>query len=213
MALGGCSTTHGIRPIGKGSVGVEASLGGPITELFGAPIPLPLTTLGATVGVTDTTDVHAAFHPTAAAMFGIAAGEVGASQQLLAPKGARPRLMVDLTLLGAGGDLEPDTLPEGGFRFFFQPTFLAGWDYGKAGEHTVYTGITGFFEPAESFHALGGVVLGNRFGVGRSHVDVELKWIDPWASTQDIVPDFVAPGQQGAITFQIGYGFRFGGAR
>lgn len=207
----GCSTTHGIRPIGKGNVGVELSVGGPITEVFGAPIPIPLSTLGATVGVTDTTDVHAAFHPTAALMFAIGAGEIGASQQLFAPKGARPRLSADVTLLGAAGDLNPDQAPEGGFRFFFQPTLLAGWDYGKTGQHTVYTGVTGFFEPAETFHGIGGWILGNRFGVKRGHVDVELKWLDPWQSGVAIVPEYAAPGTLGAVELQFGYGFTFGG--
>ncbi len=207
----GCSTTHGIRPIGKGSVGVDASIGGPITQVFGAPIPLPLSTIGATVGVTDTTDVHAAFHPTAAAMFAVAAFDLGASQQLLAPSGARPRLMADLTLLGAGGDLDPDQRPEGGFRFFFQPSVLASWDYGKVGQHSFYTGVTGFFEAAEAFHGLGGFIIGSRLGVGRSHVDIEMKWLNPWDNNTNIVPEFSAPGNQGAVTVQIGYGFRFGG--
>ncbi len=207
----GCSTTHGIRPIGKGALSVDASLGGPITQVFGAPIPLPLSTIGATVGVTDFTDIHAAFHPTAAAMFAVTAFDLGASQQLLAPTGARPRLMADLTLLGAGGDLDPEQRPEGGFRFFFQPSVVASWDYGKGGQHTLYTGVTGFFEAAEAFHGLGGFILGSRLGVGRSHVDIELKWLNPWDNNTHVVPEFSAPGNQGAVTVQFGYGFRFGG--
>lgn len=209
--LAGCSAVHGVRPIGKGAASVDVSLGGPITEVFSAPIPVPLTTVGATYGVTDTTDVHAAFHPTAALMFGVVAGEIGASQQLLAPKGARPRLMVDLTLVGAGGDLAEGQAPAGGFRFFAQPTLLAGWDWGKAKKQTVYVGFTSFLEPADAFHQVSGFVLGNRFGFGRSHLDVELKWLDPWASSEPIVPDFVAPGQLGAVELQFGYGFTFGG--
>jgi hypothetical protein len=213
LLASGCSTVHGVRPIGKGAVSVDASLGGPLTEVFGLPIPLPITTLGATVGATDTTDVHAAVHPTAAAMFAIGAGEVGVSQQFLAPSGARPRLSGDLTFLGAGGDLAPDHKPDGGFRFFVQPTVLAGWDYGKASQHTVYAGFTAFCQPADELHAVGGFVLGNRFGLGRSHLDVELKWLDPWDDTEKIVPEYVSPGWQGAISLQFGYGFRFGGTR
>lgn len=207
----GCSTTHGIRPIGAGNVGVELSLGGPITEVFGAPIPIPLTTAGVTFGATATTDIHAAFHPTAALMFGIGAGEVGASQQLVAPENARPRVMADLTIIGAAGDLDPDRAPEGGFRVFVQPTLLAGWDYGKGGEHTAYTGVTGFVEPGEEFSGIAGLILGNRFGVGRSHVDLELKWLDPWESAVPIVPVYYSPGSLGAVEFQVAYGFTFDG--
>lgn len=212
LLFAGCSTTHGVRPLGKGAVSIDASLGGPITEVFGLPIPLPITTVGATVGATDTTDVHAAIHPTAAAMFGIGAAEVGVSQQLLAPAGARPRLSADLTLLGAAGDLDPDHAPEGGFRLFVQPTVLAGWDYGKEQQHTVYTGFTAFSEAVDPVAAVGGLVLGNRFGLGPSHLDVELKWLNPWDNAESVVPEYAAPGLQGAVSLQFGYGFRFGGA-
>lgn len=211
--LAGCAPVHAVRPIGKGAASIDASLGGPVAKVFGAPLPVPLTTLGATYGATATTDVHVAFHPTAAAMFGVGAGEIGVSQQLLAPQGARPRLMVDLTLIGAGGDREANALPDGAFRLFIQPTATVGWDWGKQKKQTFYTGVLGFFEPSDELYALGGWVLGNRFGVGRSHVDVELKWIDPWENTVNIVPEFVAPGNQGAVEVQFGYGFTFGGGQ
>lgn len=212
LLLAGCSTTHGVKPIGRGAVEVEGSFGGPITKVFGAPIPLPLSTVGATVGVTDTTNVHAAWHPSAAFVFGLGAGDVGASQQFLAPQGARPRLMGDLTLLLAGGDTA-EGAPEGGFRFFAQPTVIASWDWGKARHQTFYTGITAFIEPTPGPHALGAWVLGNRFEAGRFHFTTELKWIDPWASTTTLVPQYYSPGDQGAISFQLGLGHRFGGAR
>lgn len=214
--LPACSTTHGIRPVGKGAVRVEGSLGGPVTMVFGAPIPLPLTTVGATVGATDTTDVHAAVHPTAALLFGLGAGDVGVSQQLLENDGGRPRLMGDLTLTYAFGDRDPTSGDDGGFRGFVQPSVTASWDWGKDRQCSAYTGLTAFLEPAEAFHWLGGVYGGNRFAVGkakRGHLDVELKWLDPWASSEPIVPEFVTPGNLGALELQFGYGYRFGGPR
>jgi len=56
-------------------------------------------------------------------------------------------------------------------------------------------------------------VLGNRFGFGRSHLDLELKWLNPWDDGEPVVPEFSAPGQMGAVSLQFGYGFRFGGAQ
>lgn len=214
LLLLGCSTTHGIKPVGKGAVSVEGSLGGPVTMVFGAPIPLPLTTVGATVGATDTTDVHAAIHPTAAAMFGLGAGDIGVSQQFLDNEGGRPRLMGDLTFTGAFGDRDPDVGHEGGFRGFLQPSVTASWDWGKQGQCAAYTGLTAFLEPADEFQWLGGLYLGNRFAVGkqkRGHVDIELKWLDFWASSEPIVPEFVTPGNLGALELQFAYGYRFGG--
>ena len=207
--LAACSTTHGVRPIGRGAVTVDASLGGPVTEVFGAPVPLPLTTLGTTVGATDTTDVHAAWHPTGI-LFGVFAADVGAAQQFVAPAGARPRLMGDLTLTFGAGDRDAAG-PEGGFRFFAQPSLTASWDWGRRRQHTVYAGGTAFLQPADEFAALAGFYLGNQFGTGRSRLTLELKWLQPWADNEPIVPEFYAPGDLGALAVQLGYSYRFGG--
>lgn len=208
LALG-CSTTHGVKPLGKGTVSLEASLGGPITEVFGAPIPLPLTTVGTTVGVTETTNVHASVHPTGALLFNVFAGDIGASQQVLTNEGARPRLMGDLTLTLAGGDRDENEGKEGGLRFFMQPSFTASWDWGRAKKQTVYTGLTAFLEPSSEFYGLGGIYLGNRFGIGHSQVDIELKWLQPWSDNTPIVPEFFAPGNLGAVELQFAYRFVF----
>lgn len=212
--LAACSTVHGVRPLGKGAVAVEGSLGGPIVHVFDAPIPLPLSTVGVAVGVTETTDVHAAWHTTAAAMFGLPGADVGVSQQLLAQSGARPRVMADLTLVGVGGDVAEDHGSEGGFRLFAQPTATAAWDWGKRKRHTGYGSLTGFLQPFPEFAALGAVAVGNQWGVGEVlTLRTELKWIQPWESSAPLTPDYITPGQLGALSAQIGLGLRFGGAK
>lgn len=204
LALAACSTVHGVRPVGKGAVVVDASLGGPITELFGAPVPLPLTTLGATVGVSDTVDVHAALHPSAIGLFGLATADAGASVQLLAPTGARPRLMTDLTLVGAAGDVDPAGAP-GGFRLFARPTLTASWDWGKEKRSTVYGSLGGFLQPFPEFHALGTVAVGNRWALSkRTTLTTQLEWIAPYASSEMLAPHYYAPGDLGAVSFQLG---------
>ncbi|MDP2313293.1 MAG: hypothetical protein Q8P41_10340 [Pseudomonadota bacterium] len=208
----GCSTVHGVRPIGSGAVQIDASLGGPITELFGAPVPLPITTVGATVGVSDKTNVHAAVHPTPIALFGFFAADVGVSTQLLAPKGARPRLMADLTVIGAGGDRAPDSDnggAEGGVRFFARPTVTASWDWGKDARHALYASLGGFVQPYPGLYGLGTVAVGNQWGVGRRvHLTTQVEWIAPYASNTALTPHYYAPGDLGAISLQLGLGVR-----
>jgi hypothetical protein len=201
-----------VRPIGKGKVAVEASVGGPMTKVFGAYIPLPLSTVGATYGAGERTDVHAAYHPTAAAVAGVAAVEVGAGHELVAWQGARPRVMADATVLGAGGDAS-SAGPEGGFALFLQPTVTASWDWGKEKRQSFYTGLTGFSQVVPTPHLLGAWVLGNRFAVKRTSITTEFKWIAPYASSEPIVPEFVSPGYQGAVSFQVGLGYTLGGAK
>lgn len=206
----GCSTVHGVRPVGKGVVQVDASLGGPITELFGAPVPLPITTVGATVGVSDKTNVHAAFHPTGAALFGIVTIDAGVSTQLLAPKGARPRLMADLTVLGAGGDVAEDGA-EGGVRFFARPTVTASWDWGKQKRSTVYTALGAFAQPWPGVYGVGTWAVGNIWALGPGvGLTTQLEWIAPYASSLPLAPYYYAPADQGAVSFQLGLSLRPG---
>ncbi|MFN7142413.1 MAG: hypothetical protein ACK4YP_01455 [Myxococcota bacterium] len=202
-----CSTVHGVRPVGRGVVEVDASLGGPVTELFGAPVPLPLTTVGATVGVSDRTNVHAAVHPTALALFGLVAADVGASTQLLAQEGARPRLMGDLTVMGAGGDVAEGG-SEGGFRAFARPTVTASWDWGRDRRSTVYGALGAFVEPWPGPHAVGTVAVGNLWALGPHHLTTQVEWIAPYASSAPLAPHYYAPGDMGAISVQVGLGVR-----
>ena len=206
----GCSTIHGVKPVGKGNVEINASLGGPIVEVFSAPIPIPLTTVGATVGLTETLDVHAAFHPTAAMLMGIVEFDGGASYQFIAPRGAAPRLMGDLSLVGAGGNAAPGE-PAGGFRLLLQPTVTGSWDWGRKKRQTVYTALTAFVEPAPTFHVIGAWAVGERWGLSpRLHLDTELKWIAPYQSSYYLVTHYYAPANLGAISFQLGLGYTFG---
>jgi hypothetical protein len=204
----GCSTVHGVRPLGKGAVQVEASLGGPITEVYGAPIPLPISTIGATFGVSDRTDVHAALHPTGLALFGLFAADAGVSYELLPPHGARPRLMADLTLIGAGGGVVADE-PAGGFRLFARPTLTGSWDWGKGDRHALYASLGGFVEPWPGVHGFGTIAVGNQWGLPKkTTLTTQVEWIAPYASTTSLTPHYYAPGDLGAISFQLGLAVR-----
>ncbi len=205
-----CSTVHGVRPLGAGTVAVEGSLGGPVTELFGAPVPLPLTTVGVAYGLTDRVDVHGALHPSALGLFGIGMFDVGASAVILPQDGARPRISGDLTLVTGFGDVAPDIGQDGGLRLFAQPTVIAAWDWGKDAEHTVYVAPTAFVQPFPGVSAHGALAAGGRFGLGNVGLTTELKWIDPWADTEILAPNYYV--NVGAVSFQLGLDARFGGS-
>jgi hypothetical protein len=197
VVLTGCSTTAGVRPLGKGKVRQEATV-----SLSGSG---PTGKYGAAVGVTDTTNLHAGLFFLPALTFPPTI-EVGASQQLLAPEGARPRLMVDLTLYTGVGPF-----------LCAVPSALVSWDYGKTHAHTVYTGLTSLVtidEPTmfRSSHGGLGLVLGNRLGLGRHNVDLEVKWFNPREETTRSVP-WRSAGRQsfintrGTFSFVLGYGW------
>ncbi len=216
-ALAGCSTIHGVKPVGKGMVRPEVSEGGPFTLVYGAPIPIPLSTLGVTYGVDDKTDVHVAWHTSAAAFYKVFGADAGASRELLTWSGARPRVMADLTVLTFAGDNETTTSAgqgggsPGGFRLFVQPTATASWDWGKHGRQTVYGSLTGFFQPFPTLHLLPALAVGNQWALGpRLVLTTELKWLAFTQSNIPPVPDYYGPGNIGAIGFNLGLSYTIG---
>ncbi len=60
-----CTTTHAVRTVGKGNIGVEGSFGGPMLTNLGAPIPAPNLFVGGRYGVRDDMDVSVAYNVTA----------------------------------------------------------------------------------------------------------------------------------------------------
>src|SRR3954469_4285208 len=58
VLLGGCASSHVVRPLGQGNGMVNASLGGPFINLFNASIPTPIVSLGGGYGVRDWMDVY-----------------------------------------------------------------------------------------------------------------------------------------------------------
>lgn len=209
LPLAACTTVHGVRPLGAGAVAVEAEVGGPLAEVYGAPIPVPLSSVGVTVGVSDQTDVHAALHPSPLLFFGVVGGEAGVSTQFLAPRGAAPRLMGDLTVLAFGGDTSPEG-PEGGVRTFVQPTLTTSWDWGREGAQTVYLAGALFTQPWPRVELLPAFSAGNRWAAGRFLGTTEVTWIAPFTSSADLVPTYYAPGRLGGFAVRLGAGWRFG---
>jgi hypothetical protein len=209
-----CSVTHGARPLGKGVVAADLSAGGPITALFGTNIPLPLSSVGASYGVTDTVDVHGAVHTSAALLFGLPAAEVGASWAFLPADGARPRLAVDATTVLAGGDIAEGGSP-GGFRALLEPSVLAAWDLGADDRHTVYGGLGAMLQPWPGPNGYGWLTAGGRWGLGGDAIGLttEAKWLAPYASNLPMAPEMTGVGTLGALSVQLGVDARFGGAR
>ena len=212
LALSGCAASRAIAPLERGTAALTASVGGPMFAFGGTPLPTPISTVGVAYGATERTTVHASLHPTGLALFGTFAADVGASTQFLAPEGARPRLMGDLTVIGAGGDVAEGS-PEGGVRVFARPNVTASWDWGKNGRSTVYTSLGGFVQPYPGPNALGTIAVGNLWALGPHHLTTQVEWLAPYASSEPAAPYYYAPGDLGAISVQIGLGVRAVGAK
>ena len=212
LALGvgaACAPTRAIRPLDKGQTQLQLSAGGPFVDYFGGQKPLPLTGVSVAHGVSDKTAITGALYPTQLALFRVFGMDVGATHLLLEQDGARPRLMLDGRVYVFGGDYAPDDPAQGGVRVFPDLQLIAAWDVGN---HAIYTGYDNFFQPLPTFHYHGSFLLGGEVrptpGFG---VQLETKWISPWANTLVQTPVWLAPGNQGALSIQLGFNVAFGG--
>ncbi|RKH21635.1 hypothetical protein D7X74_00820 [Corallococcus sp. CA047B] len=59
-----CGLPAHVLPVPEGTLALEAGVGGPAVRLEGAPVPLPLSTLGASYGLNGRWDLHAHAHLT-----------------------------------------------------------------------------------------------------------------------------------------------------
>jgi hypothetical protein len=71
VPLAGCVAAHRTRTVGRGNLGAELSVGGPLTTSLGPPVPMPMAFLGARYGLRDDLDVSAAYNLTAPIVAGL----------------------------------------------------------------------------------------------------------------------------------------------
>lgn len=201
----GCGTAHTARPLGKGNTSINVGLGGPIAEVAGATVPVPLPTVTVKHGVSDRNDLFFGWHVMPALM-GAAAFDLGGSWYFLDQNKGRPGLSTAAILHTMWN--RSDTW------FAVDTNLVASWKLHP--RHLIYAGFHLFFAPVEPdvmdtgpIHLaplLGGEVrLGKkqRFGLG-----LELKWADPWTDTSAMIVDYL--GKQGSLSVTGGFNFYLG---
>lgn len=203
-ALGACSASRALAPLDKGQHGITASFGGPFVEFAGAPVPLPISSIGWRYGIDGLTDVHAAFYPSGLALLGVGGVDVGIARELLAPQGARPRIMLDFTTYWFGGTNRPGD-PPGGFRFFPDIALIATWELG-ARPHRIYVGIDTFIQPFPELYVMPTPLLGTELRATKAFgIQIELGWNAFWQNTTRLVPNWYGPGNLGAVSAKLGF--------
>jgi hypothetical protein len=215
MLASGCSTTRALAPLAKGQHGVTMSVGGPFVQ-FGGPIPVPISSIGYKYGIDGHGDFHTAFYPTQLALFNVWGLDVGISRELVTAKGARPRLMVDMTHYFFWGDNRGKNAdngggPPGGFRWFPDISAVVTWDVGKDvinRPHRLYLGVDTFFQTIPGLHVYPSPMLGTELRASKVvAVQLELAWNAPWKDTTFANPVWYGPGNYGAVAVRLGLNF------
>lgn len=198
----GCGTTHLVRPVGAGHTRIDASVGGPVVVLGGAPIPVPMGVISVAHGLRDDLDVHADAHLTAAA-FGEAGLTLGSAYHFGDPSRHVFTVASDVTGFAGHGDwmgiLDPWMayawrLSE---RWWLSPGLHAAFAASAARRHFV----------PEPFVQVAWAAS------RRTTLELEVRWAAPFDQANDLAPSWVTIGGQGALMVLAGVAWDAGGGR
>lgn len=192
----GCGVTQSVRPLGRGGLRAELSLGGPLVDI-GVVTPLPVALVGARYGLLDRLDVHARWNATLAA-FGTFGMDAGASGLLLEQRGWVPALSAGALLTLVTDARDTNVFPE--------LTVVASWDVHRGS--LVYFGLTNFYQLGPTFRYHPAPFVGGRWQATRRFgVSLEAKWISPHRDSSYGPVAYVAPGGLGGLSILLGFDF------
>lgn len=192
----GCGHATHVRPTPKGKWALEGTLGGPFAKVSGLVIPLPLTTVGASVGVSDSADVHAHLHGTSLA-FGVAGLDVGGSYMPLRQNGAIPAVNITGRLYGFSNGKA--------FAPYLELTGAGSYLVGKY--FLLYASASTLLQTSN--WPLVSLGVGNEFQFGDFGLQVEGRWYQPQVATQMNVVDWQSIAGQGAYGALLSLRYRF----
>lgn len=211
MALNACSPSRFVRPLDQKEVAVSATLGGPLFTNFGAPIPVPMTTLTGAYGINDRLTGFASLHPTSAA-FGVIQLDLGMVRSFLEPDGWQPGISFNPTL-GFAMDVW-----EGRAKFWPQVDLNAWWEYGER-KHYFYAGFSYWAELSKTrAHGdpqpqtiLPAIQIGNVLSFNSLDFQVEIKANNFTQRNGDATISWVGIAGRGGMGIYLGVTKRFGG--
>jgi len=197
IAATSCGVTQAIRPIGRGALRAELSLGGPLFDNVGVAMPMPMVLVGARYGVLDRMDVHARWNGLLAG-FGAFGMDAGVTGLILEQRGAFPAV--------GGGALFTLVTDGQDTNVYPEFTLSLSWDVYRGS--LVYLGLTNFYELAPTFIYHPAIFVGGRWQATRRFgVTLELKWISPHMDNTYGPVGYVSPGGLGAFSILLGFDF------
>lgn len=217
-----CAPTRFVKPLEHKEHAVTGSFGGALTNVPGvAVIPIPHTSVGYGYGLRKNTTVYGSWYTTAA-VFGVFQMDAGFTQSLWRDSLNRMGLTVS-----PGANFMVDVFeknahvwPQLDANYYFD---YKKWSKEKSNGKTkqktnsFYVGCTNWLE-LQSTRAHGveqknrvifSPQIGHMFERNKWNFTVELKFLAPYASNQDIVVDYIgAFGNRGALGTYFGFTYK-----
>ncbi len=196
--LPGCGHASPIRPVPKGELQLQATMGGPVAS-WGVPFPAPHLSAGASYGLTDRLDASAHVHlsPLLAGVGGI---DVGAGALLLDDRGAIPAL----TLTGRAYGFTNLQ----GVAAYLDGTATLSWRL--MGERLwPYAACTVFAQLADA--PIVAPAVGALYWIDQTGLQLEAQWIQPGLPTGNQAIPWVGLAGQGALSVVMSVRFKLEG--
>jgi hypothetical protein len=206
-----CAPARFVEPLDKKQVSVGGSFGGPLIQ-FGAPIPIPLTSVDVGYGLDSNLTVFGSWHTTAA-LFNNAQLEGGLTYRFIKQRKYLPNVSVSPSFQFIYNF--PNNLP----KIWPVLDLNTYWNYGKRSNY-FYVGLNNYFEfgsnivneqnPARHWlfnPQIGHVVKGK---TNNWQLTAELKFLGPNIdNTYAFIPYMSLTGSRGAAGFFISYRWLF----
>jgi hypothetical protein len=201
LATAACGHAAKLRPAPHRSLQPEFTFGGPMAIVLKMPLPLPLTSAGASYGLGERFDVSAHAHLTALA-FGVAGVDLGSTYLVTEQRGLLPTLSLTGRLYGF---TNVRTLSSAAFAQ------VAGTaSYRVTPWLSPYLSVDGLLQLAE-VPVIPTLAVGLAAELGRFSVQLEGRWFAPHASAEFRTVRWIAPAGQGAFGPVLSLSYRLGG--
>ncbi|MFW5793362.1 MAG: hypothetical protein ACOCWC_03690 [Bacteroidota bacterium] len=210
LALFSCTSSRIVKPLNKNEKEIGLSLGGPLISFSDLVIPIPLTSLHYAHGYNDNLTLYGGLHTTSL-LSGVIHTDIGIVQNIFSEDNyyfgtsINPSLhfMIDIW--------------EGNPKLFPSIDFNLYRTYNESGNF-FYFGATNWFDLVK-YKAHGELnttkwlispQIGHTFMRNKWNINLEVKYLLPYISNQDIVVDYVKwTGNYGTIGIYLGFNYRF----
>ena len=214
IGFSSCAPTRYVKPLKEDQIAINGSFGGPLINVFGASIPIPLTSVGVGYGVSEKVTGYVSLQTTTL-FYGVVHLDGGLNLNILKTDSMN-RLIPGIS---AGVGLNAIyNLWDKGFKVFPMLDVNAYWDYSRKKENFAYIGLNNWIDmsttrvhrvPQEN-HWIFSPAIGHVFANEKWDFTTEFKWLAPSYSNQKLVVDYVKPtGTKGAMGIYLGLNRKF----
>jgi hypothetical protein len=207
--LSACSPGRVIRPLDKDQATLSFCLGGPLIKFGEATTPIPFTSLAGSYGIDSGTTASVGIHTTSL-LFGVIQSDIGLTQSISEPKKLLPGLSVSPVV-----NMMYDKW-EGNFRIYPQFDVNLYWNT-FSDKSFLYSGLTNWFEmrtvkahgEKQKTHWIPAFYVGHTWSGKKMNYNLEVKYIAPFNSNENITVDYISFGKKGAVGVYVGISKNF----